>query len=291
MQNSSNNNNGDLATVYASTQANMEETTQAQYITFPETVTLPSAVTDYVEVQFKAVDESIMLDCWGELSSTRFSMDLYIDGDGDWINYRIQYESSDGINYTRTRFEDQNQNQLENPVDMTTPIVFGSRWGTPTWNDLIGYFMIVGSTLYTGLWEYISTNNQFEHVPTQINVTVENIYGNKKAFDGSNTITGTLHQTNNLSIDQIKTRVNLYQNLSYLELNEDVTNMSNMFAHISNLIAMPNINTTLVTDMSEMFTEMATVGVTMAVIVTAVWALMLAVVGHILRRSAHTEAQ
>lgn len=38
-------------------------------------------------------------------------------------------------------------------------------------------------------------------------------------------------------------------------------------------------------DMAEMLHEMATVGVTMAVIVTVVWALMLAVVGHILRRS------
>ena len=44
-------------------------------------------------------------------------------------------------------------------------------------------------------------------------------------------------------------------------------------------------------DFAGMLHEMATVGVTMAVIVTAVWALMLAVVGHILRRSAHTEAQ
>lgn len=44
-------------------------------------------------------------------------------------------------------------------------------------------------------------------------------------------------------------------------------------------------------DFAEMLHEMATVGVTMAVIVTVVWAVMLAAVGHILRRSAHSEAQ
>lgn len=56
----------DLATVYASTQSNFTADTQTQYITFPETVTLPSAVpseTSY-EVSLQAVDESIMLDCW-----------------------------------------------------------------------------------------------------------------------------------------------------------------------------------------------------------------------------------
>lgn len=44
-------------------------------------------------------------------------------------------------------------------------------------------------------------------------------------------------------------------------------------------------------DFAQMLHEMATVGVTMAVIVTLAWAVMLAVVGQILRRSAHSEVQ
>ena len=63
---------GDLATVYASTQSNFTEDTQTQFITFPETVTLSSSIGENsVEIQLQAVDESVMLDCWGNLSSTR----------------------------------------------------------------------------------------------------------------------------------------------------------------------------------------------------------------------------
>lgn len=44
-------------------------------------------------------------------------------------------------------------------------------------------------------------------------------------------------------------------------------------------------------DMAEMLHEMATVGVTMAVIVTVVWGLMLLAVGHILRRAERSAAR
>jgi len=64
MQADPNPSDGDLATVYASTQSNFTESTQTQYITFPETVTLPSAVSDSIEIQLQTVDRSIMLNCW-----------------------------------------------------------------------------------------------------------------------------------------------------------------------------------------------------------------------------------
>ena len=64
MQNSSNNQDGDLATIYTSSQSNFTENTQTQYITFPETVTLPQAVTDYIEIGLQPVDTSVMMDCW-----------------------------------------------------------------------------------------------------------------------------------------------------------------------------------------------------------------------------------
>ena len=54
---------GDLATVYASTQSNFTEDTQTQFITFPETVTLPSAISGYMEIGLQAVDESLNFDC------------------------------------------------------------------------------------------------------------------------------------------------------------------------------------------------------------------------------------
>lgn len=64
MQADPNPNDGDLATVYASTQSNFTEDTQTQYITFPETVTLPSAIASYYEVALQPVESGAMFDCW-----------------------------------------------------------------------------------------------------------------------------------------------------------------------------------------------------------------------------------
>ena len=80
MQNSSNNQDGDLATVYASTQSNFTEDTQTQFITFPETVTLPSVVSDYLDVALKPVDPNIMLECWRRARTKLFQIKcLYRD--------------------------------------------------------------------------------------------------------------------------------------------------------------------------------------------------------------------
>ena len=65
---------------------------------------------------------------------------------------------------------------------------------------------------------YYYWDMEYSYAQTQFDVTAENIYG-AIAYGGNGIITGTLQQTTNLSRDQVRTRVNLYSDLSYLELN------------------------------------------------------------------------
>lgn len=141
---------GDLATVYRSEVKNATSDSKFQVATFPDTVILDNAMTDYVEVRYRAVDSSIMFDCMGSLDSSRFRMDCYTESG----QIRIQYTSSDGITYTRT-------DTTGNPVDFGTQIYYG-RAGD--WNDAIGKFIQVGGNVFEGLYKYsLTTGNYFKY--------------------------------------------------------------------------------------------------------------------------------
>ena len=139
---------------------------------------------------------------------------------------------------------------MENPVDLTTLVKWGSRYGEVEWNNLVGYFMIVGSLAYEGLYKYNGTNTQYELANTQLNTTSEDIYGNNVVYTNIGKINGTLQNTDNLTLEQLNVRINLYNDLSYLELNENVTDISSIF---NNLTIVPNIDTSNVTNMCRMF--------------------------------------
>lgn len=239
MQNSSNSSSGDLAIVYSSTIDNIIETTQFSEATFPETVTLSTAVSDYIGLQFKAVDESLMFDCWGEISSTRFNMNCYSDdGSGNCNDYRIEYTSSDGLTYTRTRFQKNQEDVSGNVMDFGTVIMFGSRWGEPTWDDRIGDFVKAGTTLFEGMYKYNGMNYNWAN--TGLNTLSDDVYKGK--FYGNNIITyGTGNIINGLNIDQLKDKVNLYSNLSYLTVRNN-ENVQGLFESKYNLTSVPNIN-------------------------------------------------
>ena len=266
----SNAHNGDLATVYASSQAPITDTTEFQVATFPQTVVLDEALSDYVEVGFQALDESVMFDCWGNLDSDYFRMDCYTD-DGD---IRIQYESQDGITYNRTRFMKNDEDISGNEVDFGTLIKFGNREGGIEFNSAISKFIITGTTVFDGLFQYNGTN--FNLLPnTGLTVNIEDVY--KGRFYGQSGIqNGTFNKTTSLNLTELKSRVNLYSNLSSLKLDETVTNikylfngldikyipdldthkviqMCSAFAGCSNLISVPNFDTSNVTNMYSMF--------------------------------------
>lgn len=134
---------GDLAIVYRNEVQNATVDSKFQVATFPDTVVLDNAMTDYAEVRYRAVDSSKMFDCWGQFDSSRFMMDCYTESG----SIRIQYTSSDGITYTRT-------DTTGNPVDFGTEIYYER---TEMWNDAIGKFIQVGGNVFEGLYECKST--------------------------------------------------------------------------------------------------------------------------------------
>ena len=168
---------GDLAVVYREEIQNMTSDTQTQYITFPETVTLPTAQGGFARGNLIAVDGGSFIDqATYSLTSSTFSFNMYASSG----MIQVQYESTDGITYTRTLFD-----TLENPVDlgmMMTP--------EGTLPDNCGYFMQVGGNVFEGLFEYSTiddTNNiafyplenfsfviNEEHRPVSYNLSLDN---------------------------------------------------------------------------------------------------------------------
>ena len=133
MQADKNPNEGDLAIVYKSEIQNMTADTQTQYITFPETVVLPEAFTGDAFCMLRAIDDSVMFDGQVMLSQSMFDFNGYTSSG----MIRVQYISSDGITYTRSRFEG-DSGDLTNPVDLGTSI---GVYRSDEWNDNFGYFM------------------------------------------------------------------------------------------------------------------------------------------------------
>ena len=131
---------GDLAVVYREEIQNATVDSKFQVATFPETVVLDTAITNYVDIRYRAVDSSKMFDCWGNLTSSRFDMNCHTESG----SIRIRYTSSDGITYTRT-------DTTGNPVDFGTEIYYEM---VEMWNDAIGKFIQIGGNVFEGLYEY-----------------------------------------------------------------------------------------------------------------------------------------
>ena len=150
---------GDLAIVYRNEIQNMKANTQTQYITFPETVTLPEAFTSSSYLRLRAVDMSIMFDGNIQLDQTSFRF----DGFSESGMIRVSYSSDDGITYTRDEFMGESDN-LTNPVDLGTLVQVETEMGE--WNNSLGYFMLVVAPLFDGLFEnkqYIDKNEVYQY--------------------------------------------------------------------------------------------------------------------------------
>ena len=260
MNSSTGNVEGDLAIVYRNILANMVADTETQYITFPDTVTLPTAFAgDYNSGgALQAVDSSVYFTPQVTLSQTSFVFDYFDDWDEYTIN--VEYTSTDGITYTRST-------TITNPVDVGTVVKPGTQW-----NDNLGYFMKVDSTSFTGLYKYSGT--AWELAPTQLTVTADDVFD--KEFYGANGLeVGTLQNIENLSKNNINKRVKLWnifnsgmvcpsdvshmfdgctdlQTIPLLDTSS-VTTMSSMFINCTNLTTIPLLDTSKVTNMGAMF--------------------------------------
>lgn len=131
---------GNLAVIYRSAVRNATASDRFSSARFPQTVVLPTAMTSSADVMYRATDNSVMFDCWGQLNGTMFDMSCYSESG----ETRIRYTSSDGITYTRTDGGDETMD-------------FGTEIYCPYsdyWNDATGYFIQLGSYNFEGLFQY-----------------------------------------------------------------------------------------------------------------------------------------
>ena len=171
MQADPNPSEGDLAVVYREELTAVTAESEFDSCTFPNEVVLDEAFTGDIYGSFRAVDDSSgYFDGMIEMSSSGFRFDGY----GESSEIRVEYESEDGITYTRTDGGDALQE-------------FGViiKWGDygEGFNSVIGNFMKIGENYFEGLYKYVSKSDDnyilsftdIINTGSDISTTVENI--------------------------------------------------------------------------------------------------------------------
>ena len=154
---------------------------QFQVATLPNQVIFDEPFTEFADVRYRAVDESIMLDVMGNLDSNMFRMDGFGDIGGQPVRIRIKYMSEDeGTTYNRVSPE-------EDIIDFGTPIYCEM---PDMWNDAIGKFLLVENTNFTGLFEY--KNGSWSYYNIGINFTSKDYLLGTKAYTSEGITEGKL---------------------------------------------------------------------------------------------------
>lgn len=220
MQADPNPSEGDLAVVYRSEIQPCTATAHFSKAIFPETVVLDSALEDSVELRFRPVDDSQMFYCWGQLDSNYFQMDCY----GEEGEYRIRYESQDGITYTRTRLQDPNGNVTGNELDFGVEIYYEYE---EMWNDVIGKFINIGGKYFEGLYQY-KFNSDKE------NIALMSISGIDFDIDGNYPVNGKYNGEVVASVtpNEILTMVNTLKKIVSLDSEEYIALWSDISDNI-----------------------------------------------------------
>ena len=241
---------GDLAVVYREETQPATESSTFDKCIFPNTVTLDEAFDDYNSGEYNAVDPvSGDFNASCELSSSSFTF----NGSGDAIGtINIEYESSDGITYTRT----DGGTELQ---EFGTTIARDA-W-SDQWVDAIGEFIqLEGDNYFEGLYEATSSGNTitYQLASTQLDATSSYVYG--KTFYGQNGIgNGTLTTNVSNSFADINAEVvykiqQQYENMTPRVLTDnDKTINKNIYFIPAKKDGTPLLDTSSVTGMTSLF--------------------------------------
>lgn len=264
---------GDLAVVYRSENNNMEAKTQTQFIIFPETVVLSEQITKRIYTNLIAVDVSSYFSMQIQLNPT--SANIVFPHSSD---YNIKYSSSDGLTYTRTSFSNKEGEPLSNPIDLGTMV---HPEPDLEWNSAYGYFLLVPTKPFEGLYEYQS--NTWKIAESQLTASSGNLY-NSIAYGKDGVIEGELGTNVSDSFADINAQLvydiqRAYENMSPKVLSDyedidanirfvptkqdgtpllDTSNLTtarNLFNGCEYLTSIPLLDTSNVLDMYGMFSS------------------------------------
>lgn len=249
---------GDLAVVYREEIQNMTSDTQTQYIIFPETVTLPQAIVGNYTCHIQLKD---LTSHYGESSIdiTIYSPEevniSILNPPND--SYYINYTSTDGTNYTRTRFEG-NGSDLTNPVYLFGGTTYCDN--IETWSDIFGYFMQVNGYAFDGLFRYNSTNSVYEIAPNQFTARSNEVY-NSTFYSKNGVEKGVLPYNVSNSFGDINAEIcskilQFYENMEPVVLADNTEDVSkNIYFIPTKSDGTPLLDTSNVIDMSYKFSD------------------------------------
>ena len=242
MQADTNPEDGDLAIVYNTELSDLTATTEFQKAIFPKTVVLSSATSGNRAIEFRIDPTNGNNRLRGTLSRSQF----YLNGWGSLNDYEVTYNSSDGLTYILETVNDKRVFS-DTTVDFGTTLKF---YGS--WRDAFGKFIQIATGEFDGLFQYSFSLQNYVIPITQLSATTENVYGD--IFIGKQGVEqGTLNVMTNLSEEQIRHRVTIYDSMSNLTPIDDITSMVGFFASSSNLVNIPFINLSNVTNVAAMF--------------------------------------
>lgn len=210
----------DLAMVYDTSWVFLTQTNKFSSCRFPQSVVRPTSAYGIYANFIPDDGSSAQLSITIQQNGCRLVYQDYMSAD----SFEVTYTSQDG-GYT-----------FEKDTGMIDSYVFTHTmvWDGNQWDDDVGAFILIPDPYFEGLYQY-TTNNLYEYAPTQFTVTAENIY-NATAYGPNGVVNGTLQQTNNLTVEQVKTRANLYNDLSALVLDNSITNLVNFYRDNTNIV-------------------------------------------------------
>lgn len=181
---------GILALIYKS---QIENTTNidtgVQYIIFPKEVTLPQECTTYIRGSIRDTEGYSI----GEvlLNSSQYTFTIINTKTGEFI-HRIEYTSTDGINYTRTT-------DIAQPVDMQK-LVYIYTYNT-TYQIMLAQFTKYETGTFIGLYKY--TEGSFIAVKNQFNLTKPNqLLTDYSAFGATTEVIGDGSYISNIKANE-----------------------------------------------------------------------------------------
>lgn len=232
--------NGNLALVYRDKYADLVVGKTYTKLYIPKTITFDSAITSA---------NSIVLDTGNTLDSpsvriTTTAINFYRPGLPPQTVNTVQYSSTDGITYTRTD---------ELKEELTIEEIYNEMYTQITIQEnnyeLLNQMFKGFDTYFGGL--YVYKNDSYLLAPTQLETIADNVYLNN--FYGKNGIeTGTLQNNTNLSKDQLKTRIMLFNKFNEMTTSE--TSLAFAFSGLD-IKSAPLFDTSNVTEMEYMYED------------------------------------
>ena len=240
MNSDTNPQNGNLALVYRDKRADLVVGNTYTKLYIPNTITFDSAITSA---------NSIVLDAGNTLDSpsvriTTTAINFYRPGLPPQIVNTVQYSSTDGITYTRTD---------ELKEELTIEEIYNEMYTQITIQEnnyeLLNQMFKGFDTYFGGL--YVYKDDSYLLASTQLEAIADNVYLNN--FYGKNGIEiGTLQNTTNLSKDQLKTRIILFNKFNEMTTSE--TSLAFAFSGLD-IKSAPLFDTSNVTEMEYMYED------------------------------------